>query len=351
MAEKPDLLDMTLEELERIFVSLDEKPFRARQLFKWLHKGTTSFEQMTDLPATLIEKLNSGYRIERLVTLERLASSDKRTVKYLYLLSDNNIIECVSMQYPYGTTLCLSTQVGCRMGCSFCASTTGGLVRNLTAGEMLAQVLAADDDLAEHNKPSINGLVLMGCGEPLDNYDNVLKFIKLVHNPLGLNIGYRNITLSTCGLVPKMYTLADEGLNINLAVSLHAPYDSIRREIMKIAHAYSVAEVISAARYYFDKTGRRVTFEYALISGTNDKPEHAEELCRLLRGFPCHVNVIPLNEVKHLSRKRSSEDRIKTFISILQSKGINVTRRREMGLDINGACGQLKAAYLEKERG
>ncbi len=351
MANKPDLLDMTLEELEQVFVSMNEKPYRAKQLFKWLHKGTADFEQMTDLPQALKEKLKSGYKIGRLILLQRLASSDKRTVKYLYLLTDNNIIECVSMQYEYGMTLCLSTQVGCRMGCSFCASTTGGLARNLTAGEMLAQVLAVNSDLSEHNKPNINGLVLMGCGEPLDNYDNVVKFIKLVHDPLGLNIGYRNITLSTCGLVPKMYTLADEGLNINLAVSLHAPNDNIRRDIMKIAHAFGIEDVIKAARYYFDKTGRRVTFEYALISGINDRPEHAKELCRLLSGFPCHVNVIPLNEVKHLSRKRSSEDSIKAFIDILQSKGINVTRRREMGLDINGACGQLKAAYLEKERG
>jgi 23S rRNA (adenine2503-C2)-methyltransferase len=348
---RTDILELTLDELKSEMSALGEKPFRAGQIYKWLYKGAAHFEEMTDLSKTLIQKLNEHYTIGTLQQLKRLVSSDNHTIKYLYLLNDDNIIECVAMKYHHGVTLCLSTQVGCAMGCSFCASTTGGLIRSLTAGEMMDQVLSVNRDLAAHGKEQIGGLVLMGSGEPLDNYANTLKFIRQIHDPKGFNMGYRNITLSTCGLVPKMRALADEGLSINLAISLHAPNDAIRKNIMRIANAYSIEDVIDASRYYFEKTGRRITFEYALIKGINDQPEHAGELSTLLKGFPCHINLIPLNENEHSSQKRSNEDSIKRFAGILESAGMNVTRRREMGLDIQGACGQLKAAYLKKEKG
>ena len=342
---KSDILDLSFEELKAEMTSLGEKSFRADQIAKWLYKGAASFEEMTDLSKSLIQKLDRHYTIGTLRQLKRLVSSDNQTIKYLYLLSDDNIIECVVMKYYHGVTLCLSTQVGCAMGCSFCASTRGGRIRNLTAGEMTAQVLSVDRDLSGLGREQIGGLVLMGCGEPLDNYANTLKFIRQIHDPKGSHMGYRNITLSTCGLVPGMRALAEEGLSINLAVSLHAPNDAIRRKIMKIAHAYSIKEVVDAGRYYFEKTGRRVTFEYILIKGVNDRPEHARELSALLKGFPCHINLIPLNENGHSRQKRSSEESIRRFESELESAGKNVTRRREMGLDIQGACGQLKAAY------
>jgi 23S rRNA (adenine2503-C2)-methyltransferase len=349
--QKPDIFDLSLEELKNEITSLGEKPFRAEQIYKWLYKEAASFEEMTDLSRALIQKLDEHFAIGTLQQLKRLVSSDNCTIKYLYLLSDNNIIECVAMKYHHGVTLCLSTQVGCAMGCSFCASTTGGLIRSLTTGEMMAQVLSVNRDLASQGREQIGGLVLMGSGEPLDNYANTLKFIRQIHDPRGFNMGYRSITLSTCGLVPRMRALADEGININLAISLHAPNDAIRREIMKIANAYSIKDVIDASKYYFEKTGRRITFEYALIRGINDQPEHARELSALLKGFPCHINLIPLNENEHSSQKRSREDSIKRFESVLESAGMNATRRREMGLDIQGACGQLKAAYLKKEKG
>jgi 23S rRNA (adenine2503-C2)-methyltransferase len=350
--KKSDILDRSLDELKSEIVSLGEKSFRADQIYKWLYKGAASFEEMTDLPKNLIQKLNDHYSIGTMEQIQRLVSSVNHTIKYLYLMSDNNIIECVAMKYHHGITLCLSTQVGCAMGCSFCASTTEGLTRNLTSGEMMAQVLSVNRDLSSRGMGQISGLVLMGSGEPLDNYEQTLKFIRQIHDPKGLNMGYRNITLSTCGLVPRMYELADEGLSINLAISLHAPNDVIRREIMKIARVYSIKEVLDAASYYFEKTGRRVTFEYALIKGVNDQPDHARELVSLLKGkIPCHVNLIPLNENEHSSQRRSNEGTIDNFMSILEAAGMNVTRRREMGLDIQGACGQLKASYIQGERG
>ncbi len=352
---KIDILDRSLEELKSDMTSIGEKPFRGEQITQWLAKGVNSFSKMTNLSKALIEKLEERYTIGTLHQLKRLISSDKHTIKYLFLLHDNNIIECVVMKYNHGNTICLSTQVGCAMGCSFCASATGGLVRNLTAGEMMAQVLAVNKDLAElgwgeANPPSgsyISGIVLMGSGEPLDNYDNTLRFLRQIHEPKGFNLGYRNITLSTCGLVPKIHALADEGLSINLAISLHAANDETRRKIMKIANVYSINDIVSASREYFEKTGRRVTFEFALIKGINDSPSQAQELAVLLKGFPCHVNLIPLNETSHSSQKRSNEEAIKLFTSVLKSAGINVTRRREMGLDIQGACGQLKIDYLK----
>lgn len=347
--DKIDVLDRSLEELKADLVSLGEKSYRAEQVYQWLYKGASDFSEMTNLSKALIQKLQSRYAIGMLAQQKRLVSSDQHTIKYLYLLSDNNIIECVVMKYHHGNTICLSTQVGCAMGCSFCASTTGGLVRQLTAGEMMAQILEVNRDIDGLGWQPVNGVVLMGSGEPLDNYANTMKFLHQVHHPEGYNLGWRNITLSTCGLVPKMRLLADEGLGINLAVSLHAPNDRIRQSIMRIANAYPIQEVVEASRYYFEQTGRRVTFEYALIHHVNDRPEHASELASLLAGFPCHINLIPLNENRHSSQKRSRQETIKKFASILNSAGINATHRREMGLDIQGACGQLKAAYLEQQ--
>lgn len=353
--KKSDILDRSLDELKTEIVSLGERSFRADQIYKWLYKGAASFAEMTDLPKHLMQKLDDHYSIGTMEQVQRLVSSDNHTIKYLYLMSDDNIIECVAMKYHHGTTLCLSTQVGCAMGCSFCASTTEGLTRNLTSGEMMAQVLSVNRDLSSRGMGQISGIVLMGSGEPLDNYKETLKFLRQIHDPKGLNMGYRNITLSTCGLVPRMYELADEGLSINLAVSLHAPNDAVRREIMKIARVYSIKEILDAAGYYFEKTGRRVTFEYALIKGVNDQPDHARELAALLKGkTPYHINLIPLNENKHSSQRRSNEEAIDNFMSILEAAGMNVTRRREMGLDIQGACGQLKASYIKntiKDRG
>lgn len=347
MEHKTDILSKSLDEIKRDLISMGEKSFRGEQIYEWLYKkGVTSFHEMTNLPQTLILKLESQYSIGTLRLLKRLISKDRHTIKYLYLLGDNNIIECVVMKYHHGNTLCLSTQVGCAMGCSFCASGAGGLVRNLSVGEMTAQLLKTDRDISELGWGRITGMVLMGSGEPLDNYDNTLEFLHQSHNPKGFNMGWRSITLSTCGMVPKIRLLADEGISINLAVSLHASNDEMRRRIMRIANVYSIKDVIEASRYYFEKTGRRVTFEYALIQDENDKPEHAEELAYILREFPCHVNLIPLNENMHSSSKRSRIQVINKFESVLKSAGISVTRRREMGLDIQGACGQLKASFL-----
>lgn len=347
---KRDILNLSPEELKEELTAMGEKPFHAGQIIRWMYKGTTSFQEMSDLSGSLQRKLDSRFFVGTLQQLKRLVSSDHQAIKYLYLLLDDNIIECVVLKYHHGVTLCLSTQVGCAMGCRFCASTRGGLVRNLTAGEMEAQVLSVQRDLTGHDSGNLGGLVLMGCGEPLNNYVNVLKFIRQIHDPGGFDMGYRNITLSTCGLVPQMRRLAEEGLSINLAVSLHAPNDVLRRKIMKVANAYTIQEVVDAGRYYYEKTGRRVTFEYTLIRGLNDRPEHARELAALLDGFPCHINLIPLNENGQDGLRRSSEGSVHRFEMELEHAGKNVTRRRELGLDIQGACGQLKAAYLERKQ-
>jgi 23S rRNA (adenine2503-C2)-methyltransferase len=325
----------------------NEKPFRAKQVYQWIYKGVSNFEEMTDIPKPLKEKLSSRFYIGGIRVLKKLISKDDSTRKYLFLLQDHNIIECVVMKYYYGNTLCLSTQVGCRMGCKFCESTKQGLVRNLEPGEMMAQVLQANRDLNSPNQRSIRNIVLMGSGEPLDNYDNTLKFLRLLHAPEGWNMSYRNMTLSTCGLIPGIMKLAEENIPLTLSISLHAPNDDIRRQLMPVASAYGVSEIIDAAKEYFNKTGRRVTFEYSLIHGVNDKQENALELAARLKGFPCHVNVIPVNEIKDSEFTRSNEFEIRQFIKILQDSGIQVTRRRELGQDIQGACGQLKRGYLD----
>jgi 23S rRNA (adenine2503-C2)-methyltransferase len=348
MVEKQDILSLSLEEIQQAVQELGQPHYRAQQILQWLHRGVKSFDDMTDLPKALRELLAERFYIVKLQMLDKRTSSAGDATKYLFLLQDRNIIESVVMRYKYGNSLCLSTQVGCRMGCKFCASTIGGLVRNLSAGEMLAQVIEVNDDLEKVGERRVGNIVLMGIGEPLDNYDNTVKFIKMIHYPMGLNMSYRRITLSTCGLVPRMMDLAEEGLPITLSISLHAPNDELRKLIMPVASAYSIDDILKASRYYFKKTGRRVTFEYALISDLNDREKDAIELARRLKGFPCHVNIIPLNNVRGLGYKRSSQAAVERFVSVLKSQGIAVTKRRELGLDIEGACGQLRRSYLER---
>jgi len=347
MHDKENLLNLNLEEMKELMKSFNEKPFRAKQVFKWIYKGVSSFDDMTDIPKSLKEKLSSRFYIGGIKIIKKLTSQYDDTRKYLFLLPDHNIIEGVVMKYHYGYTMCLSTQVGCRMGCKFCESTRQGLIRNLEPGEMIAQILEANKDLDTSNERAIRNIVLMGSGEPLDNYDNIIKFLKLLHEPEGLNMSYRNITLSTCGLIPGIKKLAEENIPLTLSISLHAPNDGIRRQLMPVASAYGVSEIIDAAKEYFEKTGRRVTFEYSLVRGINDRCENAVELAERLKGFPCHVNVIPVNEIQDSDFTRSEEEQILKFIDTLKSKGIQVTRRRELGQDIQGACGQLKRGYLD----
>jgi len=312
-----------------------EKSFRAGQVFKWLHSGVTSFDEMTNVPKSLWQKLPDLFisvpKIEH-----KLVSSDG-TVKYLWRLADGECIESVVMNYEHGYSICISTQAGCSMGCKFCASTIGGKIRDLTPGEIEDQIIFAGKDMGVR----ISNVVLMGIGEPLDNYDNVIKFIKNAGHEKGLNIGMRHITLSTCGLVDKMYALADEQLPITLSVSLHAPTDEIRRSIMPVANKYTIEEIIKACKYYIHKTGRRVSFEYTLIKDVNDSKENAKTLAALVKGMQSHINLIPVNEArKNISR--STGVTINVFKDILLQNGVNVTIRRTLGSDINASCGQLR---------
>lgn len=330
--------DLTFEELEAELDTENLPKFRAKQIFSWLGKGVNSFEEMSNLSKSLREQLSKKYIIQSAVISKKFTSSIDETVKYLLQLNDGNFVEAVLMKYHHGNTICLSTQVGCRMGCAFCASTIGGLVRNLTAGEMLMQIFAVQDDVGER----ISNVVLMGIGEPLDNYKNVLTFLKNVNHPLGLNIGYRHITLSTCGLVDKINLLAKEDMPINLAISLHAPDNETRLKIMPIVRRYSVEELIEACKEYVALTGRRITFEYILINGVNDSVNHAEKLATLIKGMLCHVNLIPANEVVETGIKQSNPKKVRAFQKALADKGINATVRRELGKDINASCGQLR---------
>lgn len=338
-----NILDFTLEELQDWMKENGESAFRAKQVFSWIYKECFSFEEMKNIPKSLQEKLNNNFIIDLPKIVTEYVSNVDGTRKLLLSLKDGNLIECVIMKYKHGNSICVSTQVGCRMGCKFCASTIDGRIRNLTAGEILSQVIVSQHLI----KDRISNIVLMGSGEPLDNYDNVIKFLKLVNAEYGLNIGQRHITLSTCGIVPKIYELADEGFNITLAISLHAFSDEKRREIMPIANKYSIDEILKACQYYIDKTNRRITFEYSLVKDVNDSVEDAKALGKLLKGIMCHVNLIPVNEVKENSFKRSSEKAISDFENVLKNKGIEVTVRREMGSDINAACGQLRRSYME----
>lgn len=338
-----NILNYSLEELSNWMKENKESAFRAKQVFSWIYKGVWKFEDMKNLPKATIEKLNNSFSIEKPKIVHKYESKLDKTTKFLFAFNDGNIIESVVMKYKHGNSICISTQVGCRMGCKFCASTLEGRIRNLTAGEMLAEVLLAQETIGER----ISNIVLMGSGEPLDNFDNVTKFIELVNADYGLNIGQRHITLSTCGLVPKIYELADKGYSITLAISLHASNDKRRREIMPIAKKYSIDEILKACDYYIEKTKRRITFEYSLVSGINDSVEDAIELSQLLKGRLCHVNLIPVNEIKENTLRRPSKKTIEEFERTLNKYKIEVTVRREMGSDIDAACGQLRRKYLE----
>lgn len=340
-----NILDLTQEDLKNWVLDNNEKAFRAEQVFQWIYKGQWDFKEMKNINSSAIDKLSSNFYIGIPKVLEKLYSKDG-TIKLLLALADGNVIETVIMKYKHGNSICVSTQVGCRMGCRFCASTLEGRIRDLTAGEILSQILLAEAIISG----KISNVVLMGSGEPLDNFSNVIKFIELVNSPKGLNIGQRHITLSTCGLVPKIYELADKKFQITLAISLHASDDVKRKEMMPIANKYSIKEILQACKYYTDKTNRRITFEYALVKGSNDKKEDAYKLCDLLKGTLSHVNLIPINEVTEREYQRSEDRTILEFYNILTSKGIETTIRREMGSDINAACGQLRRSYIDATR-
>lgn len=344
---KSIILDKNLEELKSEVLALNEKSFRAGQIYQSLNLGL-EFDEMTSLSKNFRSVLSEHFIAQPTKILKSIKSVDG-TEKFLFSLADGNVIEGVLMRYKYGCTLCISTQVGCRMGCKFCASGLNGLVRNLSAGEILGEVIAVNKYLGgglKENRKIIN-LVLMGSGEPLDNYDDVIRFLRLAGDKDGLNISPRNISLSTSGLVPKMYALAQENLPINLTVSLHSPFDDERKSIMPIAKKYSIKEILDACANYFDKTGRRYIFEYVLIRGENDTVRHAEELIKLLKGRPCHINLIRLNEVKENDLKGGTEKDAYRFMGVLEKGGLSATVRRKMGEDIEGACGQLRQRYIE----
>lgn len=342
--ENTELLGLFPEELAKELAAWKLPAFRTKQIFSWLHRGA-AFGEMSNLPKALREELAESYIDQPVRILEKRVSKLDGTVKLLYALRDGNCIEGVLMHYHHGYTLCLSTQVGCRMGCVFCASTLNGCVRSLSAAEMLGQVHCANTLIDDGH---VSNIVLMGSGEPFDNYDNVVRFLRLVSHPDGLNVGLRHISLSTCGLTGQMRHFAEEGLPVTLSLSLHAPNDAIRRQLMPVANAYKMEDVLDACRYYIEKTGRRVIFEYAL-NEINSRPEHAAELASRLRGMQCHVNVIPLNTVEEKALRGADEQAIERFMRELESRHISVTRRREMGDDIEGACGQLRRRYLEEQ--
>ena len=342
---EPDIKSMYADELKELFVSLGEKTFRAKQVFSWLHeKAADSYDEMTNIPDKLKTLLKERYPITALEEEDCLVSKKDGTRKYLFMLQDGNVIESVWMKYHHGNSVCISSQVGCAMGCRFCASTIGGKVRSLKASEMLEQIYKIGRLTGER----VSNIVVMGTGEPFDNYDEIVRFIRLITDENGANISIRNITVSTCGLVPEMYRFAEEKLPVTLAVSLHASNDETRRSLMPVANRYTIKEVVDAAKNYYDKTGRRVTFEYALVRGGNDSKEDAENLCRILKGFPCHVNLIPVNPVTERSFRPTQREETVNFQNKLEKNRINVTIRREMGSDINGACGQLRKSYIAK---
>lgn len=340
---RTDIKSMDLEELQLFIAELGQPAFRAKQIFDWIHqKQVSSFDDMTNLSKGLRERLTAQATLGEIRQIKCLTSQVDGTRKYLFALQNGSVIESVLMKYDYGNTVCISTQAGCRMGCKFCASTLDGVERNLTAGEMLSQVYEIQKDCGER----ISGVVLMGSGEPLDNYENVLRFIRLIHHPLGQNMGQRHITLSTCGLIEKMALLEKEHLQITLAVSLHAPNDAIRREIMPVANANPMQALLAACAHYADTTKRRITFEYAMMRGVNDSDACAVELAGRLRHMLCHVNLIPVNDVKERDFTKSSADRVKRFAAILQEKGVETTIRRRLGSDIDAACGQLRRSHF-----
>ncbi|MBQ7143665.1 MAG: 23S rRNA (adenine(2503)-C(2))-methyltransferase RlmN [Oscillospiraceae bacterium] len=333
-----DLRSLLPEELETLLRDMGEPSYRAKQLFSWLTKGAASFDELKNLPKSLREKLAEQTTISALKCLRKQTSAADGTVKYLWELPDGNAVETVVMRYEHGATVCISSQVGCRMGCAFCASAIGGLVRNLTAGEMLGEVLFSQLDYGE----KISNVVLMGIGEPLDNYDEVLRFLRLVNCPEGLNIGMRHISLSTCGLTERIADLAKEDLQLTLAISLHAPDDETRSRLMPANRGRGVAQVLQSCQDYFAATGRRITFEYAMIDGVNDSPEQARQLARLARQAKAHVNLIPLNHVAERAFQPSRPERMREFCQILEREGANYTIRRSLGGDVDASCGQLR---------
>jgi len=339
---KTDIKSLSLEALKAQMEKIGEKPFRAKQLYEWFHvKLARDYNEMTNIPKSLKEKLADNYTYTSLKIVEMQTSKIDGTKKYLFALGDGNLVESVWMKYHHGNSVCISSQVGCRMGCRFCASAIGGLERGLTPSEMLDQIYAISRDTGER----VSNVVVMGTGEPLDNYDNLLKFITLLTDENGLHISQRNITVSTCGIVENMKRLADENLQITLALSLHGATQEKRRALMPIAEKYDIDEVIEACKNYFERTGRRITFEYSLVSGINDTEEDAEALCRLVSGLNCHVNLIPVNPVKERDYTESKKENVIRFKERLERRHINVTVRRELGRDIDGACGQLRRRY------
>jgi len=339
------LRSMTEPELRQVLTKLNQPAFRAKQLFSWLHKGVRSFDEMTNLPKSLRDALAEDYPLLPPEVVRKQESKQDGTIKYLWKLHDGNCVETVLMRYHYGNTVCISTEVGCRMGCAFCASTLGGLVRRLEPREMLEQVLFTQVD----SGLPISHIVLMGIGEPLDNFDNVLRFLELVNDENGMNISMRSISLSTCGLVPKILELAEKKLQLTLSVSLHAPTDEIRNTIMPVNKAYPVEQLMEACRAYYNKTNRRISFEYAMISGVNDTPEAAKTLLKLLKGLPAHMNLIPLNHVEESPLKPSTRKAVRQFQEILEAGGVPATVRRTLGGDIDASCGQLRRKYTRQE--
>ena len=342
--EKKDLKSMTLEELTEFVKELGEKPFRAKQLYQWMHeKLAASLDECTNLPKAFKEKLAENSTYTSLRTVRMLESGIDGTRKYLFGLDDGNVIESVLMKYHHGNSVCISSQVGCRMGCRFCASTIGGLVRCLTPSEMLDQIYRIWEDTGER----VSNLVVMGTGEPMDNYDNLVRFVRLLSSQEGLNISQRNITVSTCGIVPGILKFAKEGLQVTLALSLHAPNDEVRKTLMPVANSYRLEDILDACHTYFEATGRRLTFEYSLVKGVNDNLKEAAALTKLIKDQHGHVNLIPVNPIKERDYVQSDRRAIEAFRNYLEDHGINATVRREMGRDIGGACGQLRKSYIE----
>lgn len=343
---KTDIKSLTLAELQSQLAQMGQSSFRAGQVYAWLHRGAVTFGEMTDLPKALRESLDERYEITAAQVVRKQASQQDGTVKYLWRLSDGNCVETVLMRYHYGNTVCISTEVGCRMGCAFCASTLGGLVRRLEPQEMLDQVLFTQVD----SGLPISHIVLMGIGEPLDNFDNVMRFLELVNSPEGMNISMRHISLSTCGLVPKIDELAQKKLQLTLSISLHAPNNEIRNRIMPVNKAYPIEQLLDACRRYYQATSRRISFEYAMIRGVNDSPENARELLERMKGLPAHFNLIPLNHVEESPLQPSTRVSVAAFQKILEDGGIPTTVRRTLGGDIDASCGQLRRKYTQENK-
>ena len=342
--EKLDLMNMEIPELQLFLEAMGQQKFRAKQIFQWIGRGARDMDEMTDLSKALREQLKLSSYIGSLKIKRKLISKIDGTAKYLFEFPDGNVIESVLMRYKHGLTVCISSQIGCKMGCKFCASTQAGFMRNLTGGEMLDQVMSISRESGE----KIGNVVIMGIGEPFDNYDNVLKFLKLIHNPEGMNMGYRHLTVSTCGLVPEIIRFAGENMPVNLSISLHAPDDKLRETIMPVGRKYSIDKLIEACKIYTEATSRRLTFEYAMISEVNDTKEIAHKLVSLLKGMLCHVNLIPANPVAGSGFNQSNKKRMDEFKEVLERGGIETTVRRELGSDINAACGQLRRSEMEK---